>query len=96
MYEPVGIREFQITNYFIDSRNELVIMQFTGLHDRKGEEIYEGDIIQIYNGQHLYVKWDYDQWGLFDGICNEHSIDIHNDEVIGNVYENRELLEEAQ
>lgn len=96
MYESVDIRDFRIHNYFRDTTEELILMQFTGLHDCKRKEIYEGDIIKTYNSQYLYVKWDYDQWGLFDGICNEASIDRDNDEVIGNVYENPELLENAQ
>lgn len=74
--------------------NEFFIDQFTGLHDRNGKEIYEGDIIKTERFiNNLFVKWDYDQWGLFDGICNELSIDSTYDEIIGSVHENPELLE---
>ena len=73
------------------------LMQFTGLHDKDGKEIYEGDIIETNRFKNnLFVKWDYDQWGLFDGICNELSIDPTHDEIIGNIFENPHLLEEPK
>lgn len=66
-----------------------VVMQFTGLHDKNGKEIYEGDIIKW--GVHVgAVKWINscivfgDGFGLFP--CNLTS------EIIGNIYENPELL----
>lgn len=102
------------------------VMQFTGLHDKNGKEIYEGDIIAAKFQPHYVervswqgppdviakVFWDYNGFrleavgdndnryadftdferlehadGMMVDMATEHS------EVIGNIYENPELLE---
>ena len=72
------------------------LMQYTGLKDKNGKEIYEGDIIKY--TQHYFntpmikyktkiVEWKYDKWGVYETNAGESDI-----EVIGNIYENPELL----
>lgn len=58
------------------------IGQFTGLLDRQGKEIYEGDIIKggIYNS--YFVAWDYE-----DNGWNIKPFSINHYEIIGNIYE---------
>jgi YopX protein len=71
--------------------------QFTGIQDKEGNDIYEADIIKTSRFyKNLLVKWDYDQWALFDHICNELSIDSDHDEVIGNIFESPKLLESEE
>ena len=77
---------------------EIVLMQYTGLKDKNGKEIYEGDIL---NGDFPdVVFWDNDrgQWGLRNSENPDDTLwEIkrdNNPEIIGNIYENPELLEE--
>jgi hypothetical protein len=70
------------------------ITQYTELKDKNGKEIYEGDILSGYPHGSSIVKWDneYGCWHSgFDLIGNEIK-DMPEREVIGNIYENPELL----
>ncbi len=66
------------------------LMQFTSLHDKNGKEIYEGDIIHDpLTGKRYPVVFENGAFrtnGLVE--CNA----FPNDEVIGNIYENPDLL----
>ena len=70
------------------------LMQYTGLKDKNGKEIYEGDILSGYPHGNSIVKWDneFACWvSDFDLIANEVK-DMPERKVIGNIYENPELL----
>lgn len=93
------------THVRLEELNDMVAMQFTGLLDKQGVEIYEGDIVLLKeNVLRSDGKWDDGIYsiGFQDGcfvsvqMCfNEYLSCFNNDcEVIGNIYENPELLGE--
>lgn len=79
-----------------------VVMQFTGLKDKNGKEIYEGDILQHEpdgNMPHHYivVYWDGVMAAYYVKFQNSNGTDLlegytKRHKIIGNIYENPELL----
>jgi uncharacterized phage protein (TIGR01671 family) len=76
--------------------------QCTGLKDKNGKLIYEGDILFVPEGwcgdyfrtqKHIDVEWieDPDEVGFFVSFPN--GVKYSDCEVIGNIHENPELLE---
>lgn len=73
------------------------VMQYTGLKDKNGIEIYEGDIFKSIIGVNATVEWEKEGRFLGFTIDGKRRITYINREplveVIGNIYENPELLE---
>lgn len=77
-----------------------ILMQYTGLHDKNGREIFEGDIVKTANGRVLEVSYNI-PWTSFILTNKYRQCDCERlgsyctellFEVIGNIYENPELL----
>lgn len=82
--------------------SDFILMQSTGLIDKNGEEIFEGDVLLTYDGELAKVFWNDDLAGWFVDFLYEIAelsevADIQSSrsicKIIGNIYENLELLE---
>lgn len=78
------------SNFVTHILPDVILMQYTGLKDKNGTEIYEGDIVKATkeNIPLIVVFWD-DFTASFNGTKDNY---LHS-EIIGNIYENPELLE---
>ena len=84
---------------------DLVLMQSTGLKDKNGKEIFEGDVVD-YKGRKAVIKWHGSYASFiyrFVDELNKRSAEWYQlylaylkCEVIGNIYENPELLEDCK
>ena len=78
---------------------DMVWQQFTGLKDYGRNDIYEGDIVRYELDETVYiqtVKWGNNGWEMIDTrlYSTPLIVNLPNFEVIGNIFENSEILKQ--
>lgn len=86
------------TNVKIEELNDLAVMQFTGLKDKNGVEIFEGDLfMDEEDGAYNFVEWDqcHGGWSTNEWFFGAEFVDnIQEMEIIGNIYDTSSPLKE--
>lgn len=106
MWSDVGVDD--CGNAILDTRNrglqylkgESVVMQYTGLKDKNGKEIYEGDVLATpgeANAVVIFVKGSFcgkeiNGWDPMNAVFPLAGIITLDIEIVGNIYENPELV----
>jgi uncharacterized phage protein (TIGR01671 family) len=89
---------FMVDNDAYDFPKDLELSQYSGLKDKNGKDIYERDIVRSEDGFVFSIEWENASPGYW--MPNDYddesryAIGVAELEVIGNIYENPELLEE--
>lgn len=109
MYQPEEVMVCDGNIWIIDEdsvagewivNNDIHLMQSTGLRDKNGKEVFEGDIVKM--AKDVYSEPTYYEvvrhyGGAYRIESKQHGCELwlrHTDcEVVGNVYENKELLD---
>lgn len=82
--------------------DDVKLMQFTGLKDENGKEIFEGDVLQTHDGELSKVVWNkylgcWEVEFLSEIVDLSEVADVKSNrsdcEILGNIYENPEFLE---
>lgn len=101
--ESINFQERRVYKDVVSYRNfnDIELMQYTGLKDKNNKEIYERDILSDGNDEKPYkVIFENGSFRAeFEGDFEEYSFDLidivaQGCEIVGNIYENPELMED--
>lgn len=85
-----------IEELFSPKVDNATVGQYTGRTDKNGKRIFEGDIVHCRGGEFFHGFHEIDHYELVnditDGICI-YLGEVESVEVIGNIYENKELID---
>lgn len=99
------LENIEIFRLYKEYPNRYELMQHTGLKDKNDQETYEGDILENYQNKDIReIKWSHARWGLVIHKLQSrkynieflHNINSHEFEIIGNIYQDPELLTPPQ
>src|SRR3990172_9291204 len=93
-----GEPDLETLKSFIFHYGDKDLMQYTGIKDKNGKEIYEGDICSFKGGKYE-IQYGETLMGFFQKMVPKHTghflqnQNMNKCEVIGNIYENPELVQ---
>lgn len=89
----LAIKEMSLAEILEENSDIFIVMQYTGLHDKNGKEIYEGDkIVGPMYAINSFVIFD-ERYATFKAQSGTQLTPLgYECQIIGNIYENPELL----
>ena len=95
---------YRFDHFCTGADEDVEFMQSTGLKDKNGTEVYEGDIVKCSRGCPHLIYWEKELGGTYIGGMpawylsglNEGYAWTGTEEIIGNIYETPELLEDTK
>ncbi len=77
--------------------NPETVGQYTGLKDKNGTKIFESDVLRCWGGEYAFGYWEHDiiiVAAFWDMSATAAMTESEFAEIVGNIYDNPELLEE--